>query len=284
MRRRLSRTGARRPALGEHAILSVEHGIAAARYLQRSLGLEAAVVKLDCDGIVMAHEDGRQLHFPARVRQVCDITGAGDMVLAVLGMALAAGADYDPAIRLANTAAGLEVEQVGVAAVTKAGLLGELLHSRRRKVLSRGELLAEVGKQRSLGRRIAFANGCFDILHAGHVQCLQEARGQADCLVVGLNSDASVRRLKGPDRPINSQWDRKRLADLQSVDFVTVFEDDTPRELVESIRPDVLVKGGGLPQRGYPRGGTGGILRRPRPLGYLARGPLHHRPRGPHSR
>ena len=129
--------------------------------------------------------------------------------MSVLGMALAAGADYDPAIRLANVAGGLEVEKIGVATVTRDEILRDLLHARRpagtaSKSCCSAELLGhELESRRRLGQRIAFTNGCFDVLHAGHVQYLQEARAQADLLVVGLNSDASVRALKGPGRPVN---------------------------------------------------------------------------------
>src|SRR5262249_61770275 len=143
--------------------------------------------------------------FPTRSRQVYDITCGGDMVLSFLGMALAAGADYEPGIRLANVAGGLEVEKIGVATVTRDEILRDLLHSGpgNDKVLAREDLVHQLEARRRLGQRVAFTNGCFDVLHAGHVQYLQEARAQADVLVVGLNSDSSIRGLKGPGRPIN---------------------------------------------------------------------------------
>jgi D-beta-D-heptose 7-phosphate kinase/D-beta-D-heptose 1-phosphate adenosyltransferase len=198
--------------------------------------------------MALAHADGRRRVFPTRPRQVYDITGAGDMVLAVLGMALAAGADYDPAIRLANVAGGLEVEKIGVATVTRDEILRDLLRggpgSGADKVLSRDAVCREVESRRRLGQRVAFTNGCFDVLHAGHVQYLQEARAQADLLVVGLNSDASVRGLKGDGRPVNPAEARAAvLAALQAVDYVTVFDEPTPLELIQAVRPDVLVKG-----------------------------------------
>src|SRR5262249_3899753 len=148
--------------------------------------------------------------FPTRPRQVYDITGAGDMVLSILGMALAAGADYEQAIALANVAGGLEVEKIGVATVTRDEILRDLLRGQpsphtagaNDKLASLEALQHELDSRRRLGQRIAFTNGCFDLLHAGHVQYLQEARAQADLLVVGLNSDASVQALKGPDRPV----------------------------------------------------------------------------------
>ncbi len=223
--------------------------LAGAAELREQLDLEAAIVTLDKEGMALAHADGRREVFPTRPRQVYDITGAGDMVLAVLGMALAAGADYAPAIRLANIAGGLEVEKVGVAVVTRDEIVGDLLHGREagrncEKVRPRESLLREVQIRQALGQRAAFTNGCFDVLHAGHVQYLQEARSQADYLVVGLNSDASVRALKGPARPINSAESRALvLAGLEAVDYLTVFEESTPLELVRALRPDVLVKG-----------------------------------------
>jgi D-beta-D-heptose 7-phosphate kinase/D-beta-D-heptose 1-phosphate adenosyltransferase len=227
----------------------------AAATLRERLELEAAVVTLDREGMALAHADGRRQVFPTRPRQVYDITGAGDMVLAVLGMALAAGADYDLAIPLANSAGGLEVEKVGVATVTRDEILRDLLagnaasaasagNATTGKLRSRSVLIQELEGRRALGQRVAFTNGCFDVLHAGHVQYLLEAKAQADLLVVGLNSDASVRALKGPGRPVNNAEARALvLQALEAVDYVTVFDEPTPLELIRELRPDVLVKG-----------------------------------------
>jgi D-beta-D-heptose 7-phosphate kinase/D-beta-D-heptose 1-phosphate adenosyltransferase len=233
-------------------IHTLEDAMRSAVELRDQLGLEAGIVTLDKDGMAMAHVDGRENHFHTRPRQVYDITGAGDMVMASLGLALASGADYDPAIRLANIAGGLEVEKIGVATVSRDEILADLHHAPFRterfpsgsKVQSLPTLVAEVESRRQRGQRIAFTNGCFDVLHAGHVQYLHEARGQADCLVVGLNSDASVRQLKGESRPLNPVEARALvLAGLQDVDFVTIFADATPLSLIRAIKPDVLVKG-----------------------------------------
>jgi D-beta-D-heptose 7-phosphate kinase/D-beta-D-heptose 1-phosphate adenosyltransferase len=229
-------------------IRSVDEALSAAAQLRAQLDLEAAIVTLDREGMALVHRDGRRQLFPTHPRQVYDITGAGDMVLAVLGMALAAGADYDPAIRLANVAGGLEVEKIGVATVTRDEILRDLLQGGSAlvsdKLLSREALGHEVESRRRLGQRVAFTNGCFDVLHAGHVRYLQESRAQADLLIVGLNSDAGVRRLKGNQRPINSVEARALvLSGLHAVDFVTVFDEPTPLELIRVIRPDVLVKG-----------------------------------------
>jgi D-beta-D-heptose 7-phosphate kinase/D-beta-D-heptose 1-phosphate adenosyltransferase len=227
---------------------TLESACEAGSCLREQLDLEAAIVTLDKDGMVLVHRDGRRQLFPTRPRQVYDITGAGDMVLSVLGMALAAGADYDPAIRLANVAGGLEVEKIGVATVTRDELLRDLLRAgtgSSHKVLSEDELRHEVDSRRRLGQRIAFTNGCFDVIHPGHVHYLQEARAQADLLVVGLNSDASVRSLKGPGRPVHPEQDRAQvLAALHAVDFIVIFDEATPLSLIKLIRPDVLVKGG----------------------------------------
>jgi D-beta-D-heptose 7-phosphate kinase/D-beta-D-heptose 1-phosphate adenosyltransferase len=226
----------------------------AAAQLQEQLDLEAAVVTLDKDGMALAHKDGRRKLLPTRPRQVYDITGAGDMVLSVLALALAAGADYEPAVALANVAGGLEVERIGVATVTRDEILSDLLHGGASpgtpctggsaKVVALPGLCQELERRRRLGHKVVFTNGCFDVLHAGHVQYLQAARAQGDLLVVGLNSDSSVRQLKGAGRPVNPLEARAQvLAALQVVDFVTVFDEATPLELVKVVKPDVLVKG-----------------------------------------
>jgi D-beta-D-heptose 7-phosphate kinase/D-beta-D-heptose 1-phosphate adenosyltransferase len=228
-----------------------EEALAAGEALCRDFDLEAAIVTLDKDGMALVHRDGRRRLFPTRPRQVYDITGAGDMVLSVLGMALAAGANYEDAIRLANVAGGLEVEKIGVVPVTRDEIRLDLLNHAHAamslgqyKLVSLEMLLPLLSARRAQGQQIVFTNGCFDLLHAGHVQYLREAKSQGDILVVGLNSDDSVRRLKGPTRPVNTQHDRAMvLAGLADVDYVIVFEEETPRRLIEAIRPDVLVKG-----------------------------------------
>jgi D-beta-D-heptose 7-phosphate kinase/D-beta-D-heptose 1-phosphate adenosyltransferase len=232
------------------ALNSVAEALDAAANLRETLDLEAAVVTLDKDGMALSHRDGRSRQFPTRPRHVYDITGAGDMVMASLGMALAAGADYEQAIALANIAGGLEVEKIGVATVTREEILRDLTApgsgaaAGPAKVLPLEALLQELDYRRRLGQRIAFTNGCFDVLHAGHVQYLQEARTQADVLVVGLNSDRGVRELKGKTRPLQTLESRATvLAGLQAVDFVAPFDEPTPLALIRLVRPDVLVKG-----------------------------------------
>ncbi len=227
--------------------------IEAGTKLVELLDLEAAVITLDKDGMALVHRQGQRKIILTQPRQVYDITGAGDMVLCVLGMALAAGADYESAIALANVAGGLEVEKIGVATVTRDEILRDLLHRHfptdrvaplLEKVIPPDRLSHEIDTRRKLGQRISFTNGCFDVLHAGHVEYLEEARAQGDLLVVGLNSDSSVRALKGPGRPVNNLEARLRvLTGLQAVDYVVVFEEQTPFKLIQSLQPDVLVKG-----------------------------------------
>jgi D-beta-D-heptose 7-phosphate kinase/D-beta-D-heptose 1-phosphate adenosyltransferase len=224
-----------------------DEALEAAARLRERLEMEAVIVTLDKDGMALVHRDGRCGIFPTRPRYVYDITGAGDMVMSVLGMALAARADYDAAIRLANVAGGLEVEKIGVATISRDEILSELLRTgpaEGGKILTPGSLGRELDVRRRMGQRVAFTNGCFDLLHAGHVQYLQEARSLADLLVVGVNSDGSVRSLKGPTRPLQPAEARACvLAALQAVDYVTVFEETTPLALIQLVRPDVLVKG-----------------------------------------
>ena len=222
--------------------------IEAGRTLISRLGMDSILVTLDRDGMALVRADGRTEIVPTRPRQVYDITGAGDMVLAIVGLCLAAGADYDEAAALGNVAGGLEVEKIGVALLTRQEILQDLIKhqpAEAGKVLHDGALLAEVARRRALGQRIVFTNGCFDILHVGHARLLRQAKAEGDALVVALNTDASVRRLKGPTRPINDEAARAELLGaLECVDLVTTFDADTPLALIEAIRPDVLVKGG----------------------------------------
>ncbi len=169
------------------------------------------------------------------------------MVLAAFTAALANGADRHSAAALANVAAGLEIERSGTVPISSKEILVRLLHEQRHpggKERKLDELLVELAAHRQLGRQIVFTNGCFDILHAGHVAYLRQAREKGDLLVLGLNSDASVARLKGSGRPVIPQADRVLiLGELNCVDYVVVFDDETPQQLIEAIRPDVLVKG-----------------------------------------
>jgi D-beta-D-heptose 7-phosphate kinase / D-beta-D-heptose 1-phosphate adenosyltransferase len=220
---------------------------AMARKLLRDLSLEAVVLTLDKQGALLLERGGKPVLVPTVARQVYDVTGAGDMVLAMLAGARSNGADWRMAVELANTAAGLEVERFGVVPIALEEVMLSLLQLRRDrlgKVRTLDRLLPELAAHRAQGRRIVFTNGCFDLLHAGHVVFLREARRQGDLLVVGLNSDKSIRRIKGPPRPVNQEEDRLLvLSELASVDYLVVFDGDTPLPLIRAIKPQVLVKG-----------------------------------------
>ncbi len=187
-------------------------------------------------------------HFPAMARDVFDVSGAGDTVIATLAASMAAGLQIDDAVRLANIAAGVVVGKVGTVPIERSELLAALELRRfselAGKIVERAPLLKRVSEWRSRGDRIVFTNGCFDIVHVGHVTYLEKARDEGHRLVVGLNTDRSVRVLKGKDRPIVPEMDRARvLASLASVDAVVLFDSETPIDLINSIRPDVIVKG-----------------------------------------
>lgn len=233
------------------AIDSPDTAARAATLLLERFALQHAFVTIDAEGIVVASaSDARTpVHCPTRPRAVYDITGAGDMVLATIGLGFAAGLPVEAIARLANVTGGLEVEQVGVVCLSRRQIVEDILRSQRStdgKICSIEQLERHVAARRSLGHRIVMTNGCFDLLHAGHVTYLQQARDLGDCLVVAINSDASIRRLgKGPDRPLFHQTHRATmLAALEAVDYVTIFEDVTPVRLIERLRPDILVKGG----------------------------------------
>ncbi|MGD9648325.1 MAG: PfkB family carbohydrate kinase [Pirellulales bacterium] len=220
-------------------------GIRAAKALV-DLGIDSVVVTLDRDGMAWADRQGRSGLFPVRPRDVYDITGAGDMVLAVIGLGLAAGLDYPTVIELANLAGGLEVEQLGAVPLSRADILAEALaerHSRRSKLLPLAELLAQLERRRRAGQRIVMTNGCFDLLHPGHLASLETARQMGDCLVVGLNSDRSVAEIKGPARPIIDEVGRAdMLSALACVDYVVLFDEPSVAPLVAQVRPDILAK------------------------------------------
>ncbi|MDX2035582.1 MAG: D-glycero-beta-D-manno-heptose 1-phosphate adenylyltransferase [Isosphaeraceae bacterium] len=234
-------------AVGQ-TIQKPEDAMDVGRKLVQSLGMESVLVTLDRDGMALVRADGRRELIPTRPRQVYDITGAGDMVLSIVGLCLAAGADYDEAAALGNVAGGLEVEKIGVALLSREEILRDLIdhqESGRGKLLERPDLQAEAVRRRAAGQKIVFTNGCFDILHVGHARLLRQSADLGDFLVVGLNSDASVARLKGPSRPLNPQVARAELlAALECVDAVTIFDEDTPLQLIDALRPDILVKGG----------------------------------------
>ena len=218
---------------------------AAARGVMANAGLESMVVTLGSRGMLVVPHDAPEVAVPAMRHEVYDVTGAGDTAIAVLTLALAAKAPLIEAAQLANAAAGVSVCQVGAVAVSAASIRDALAAHPDGKLLSRQELAARAATWRSEGKRIVFSNGCFDLLHAGHLSLLSHASKLGDVLVLAINSDASVRRLKGPERPLVPQAERAALlAALTFVDAVTIFEEDTPLAVLQTIKPHVLVKGG----------------------------------------
>ncbi len=218
---------------------------AAARPLAAAAGLEAIVVTLGDRGMLVVPVQGEAIHVPATQRAVYDVTGAGDTAISVLTLSLAAHAPLQEAARLANAAAGVAVGQIGAVAVDASSIRDALAARPEGKILGRDDLVSRAATWRMAGKRIVFTNGCFDLLHAGHLSLLSQAAKLGDVLVLAINSDASVRRLKGPERPLVPQEDRAAvLAALTFVDAVTIFDEDTPLEVLQSVRPHVLVKGG----------------------------------------
>src|SRR5262245_28882910 len=219
----------------------------AARKTIAGAGVEAVLATRGERGMTLVARGREPLHLPAEEREVFDVSGAGDTVIATLAAALGAGADLARAARLANMAAGISSSKSGTAVVHPADLLGAL--SARAalgepKVVSLETALERIQRWRAAGERIAFTNGCFDVLHAGDVVMLTQARAAADRLVVGLDSDASVRRRKGSDRPVQAAAARGTvLASLGAVDLVLVSDEHTPIDVIRAIRPEVLVRG-----------------------------------------
>jgi len=228
----------------------------AAAELARLVESEAVLVTRSEDGMTL-HEEGREpVHVPAYPVKVSDVSGAGDTVAAVMAVLLAMKAPFEPAMRAANAAAAVVVGKRGTATVSLAELRSRILPAAslapEEKIVFDWSVLDDRLKEwRGRGLRIGFTNGCFDLLHRGHIRLLAEARAACDRLVVGLNSDASTRRLKGDGRPINPAEGRAEvLAALEAVDLVVVFEEDTPLELIKRVRPAVLVKGADYTREG----------------------------------
>ena len=225
--------------------------IAAATCIMRDAGAGAILATRSEKGMVLVEASGAVHLEAARAQEVYDVSGAGDTVIAVLALACASGYELPQAMRLANTAAGIVVSKLGTATVELDELLLELSRDVRdkkwhhAKYYSAAEAETLVRRWRSRGLRVGFTNGCFDIVHAGHVALLAAARAQCDRLIVALNSDPGVRRLKGPKRPVNALADRSAvIAAVESVDAVISFDEETPLELIRRLQPDVLVKGG----------------------------------------
>ncbi|NKB50594.1 MAG: D-glycero-beta-D-manno-heptose-7-phosphate kinase [Alphaproteobacteria bacterium] len=220
--------------------------VAAAERLIDNCGVRHVLVTRGGEGMSLVSADVAPLHLPALAREIFDVSGAGDTVVAVLASGLAAGMEVGAAAQLANVAAGLVVAKVGTAVVRNGELADavDAVANISKSIVDEKQLAEQIAQWRSRRLSIGFTNGCFDLVHPGHVSLLEQAHSQCDRLIVGLNSDGSVSRLKGADRPVQTAAARGRvLASLAAVDAVVVFEEDTPVELIKQIRPDVLVKG-----------------------------------------
>ena len=214
--------------------------------LREQLDLDAVVITLDKEGAYLRTQDmAKQLSILPRT--VYDVTGAGDMMLAMLAVALAAGQDEETSLQLANIASGLDVEKFGVATVSVDEIVNEIISTHQGKtgkIHDVEELVKHLDYHRQQKDTIVFTNGCFDVLHRGHIEYLKFCKDRGDIVVLGLNSDNSVRQLKGPERPVNNQHDRAAvLAAMESIDYITIFDELDPLELIKQVRPDILVKG-----------------------------------------
>lgn len=215
-----------------------------ARGLMQQHDIANILVTLGKDGMLFIPSAGEAEYFHPKARDVYDVTGAGDTVIATVAATIAGSATWSQAVELASIAAGIVIEKLGAAAITAAELKAHQVPAPN-ALFSKDELLTQVVAAKKKGERIIMTNGCFDILHAGHVQYLQQAKALGDRLIVAVNSDESVRALKGDSRPINALPERLEvIAALRSVDWVVSFSEETPKALVEKIMPDILVKGG----------------------------------------
>jgi D-beta-D-heptose 7-phosphate kinase/D-beta-D-heptose 1-phosphate adenosyltransferase len=222
--------------------------LAAGQALVSELGIDYLTVTMSEKGIRILYPNS-VFHSPTRAREVFDVTGAGDTVIATLAASLAGGLDPETAVTLANIAAGIVVAKSGTAPISRNELIAQFTASTRMrgpdKILELAPLLVRLAEWRANGDRIVFTNGCFDILHVGHITLLEQCRAFGDKIVIGINSDASVKALKGPTRPVVGEQERARvLAALAASDAVIIFDQPTPLELIRAVRPDVLVKGG----------------------------------------
>jgi len=214
----------------------------AAEILFEKLKLKAVVITLDKEGAYLKTQKISEL-ISTRPRNVYDVTGAGDMVLATLAITLAADCDYKTAVQLSNVTSGIEVEKFGTATVTIEEVINEIT-GKSDKLRSIDSLVEELAERRSRNTTVVFTNGCFDVVHRGHIELLKFCKSHGDIVVVGLNSDSSVKAIKGPDRPLNNQYDRAAvLAALGTVGYITIFDEPDPLKLIKKIKPDILVKG-----------------------------------------
>jgi D-beta-D-heptose 7-phosphate kinase/D-beta-D-heptose 1-phosphate adenosyltransferase len=220
----------------------------AARRLFNIFKGDAVLITRGAEGMSLFQGNGKVTNIPTEAREVYDVTGAGDTVISVFGMVAFAGHDMADAARLSNIAAGIEVGKVGTSVVTKEEMIHYLDEGELRakgKIVSYPELRQIVSLSKNKKKKVVFTNGCFDLLHIGHIKYLQQAKSYGDILIIGLNDDNSVRKLKGPKRPLIGQDERAHLiAALDCVDYVVLFSELTPDRLIKGIKPDILVKGG----------------------------------------
>nr|MBW4055453.1 D-glycero-beta-D-manno-heptose 1-phosphate adenylyltransferase [Pseudomonadota bacterium] len=220
----------------------------AAEIIMNEAGLSHLLVTRSEEGMSLFSRENGVVHIPTVAREVFDVSGAGDTVLAALAVGIAAGFTMAEAARLANVAAGIAVGKLGTSIVTPQEIIDTVSRAHKdssAKIKSLDVLVSLITAEKNRGKRIVFTNGCFDLLHAGHVKYLQKARSLGDLLILGLNSDTSVRRLKGPKRPLIDQDERAHLlAALDCVDYVIIFDEDTPLELITALEPHILAKGG----------------------------------------
>lgn len=222
--------------------------INAAALLARQCGIDAILTTRSGDGMTLVRNNDNFKHYPAEAKEVFDVSGAGDTVVACIATALSAGVAMEEAIALANTAAGIVVGKVGTAVAYSKDLSAIL--SRQENIIGEKKLCTLVSAEKRVnswkfsGKTVGFTNGCFDLLHPGHLALLSQAKSKCDKLVVGLNSDASIKQLKGTNRPVQNQDARASvLTSLETVDIVIVFEEDTPAKIIKSLKPDIFIKG-----------------------------------------
>lgn len=229
-------------------ILDSETLAQSAAVIMDTARLEHLLITRSEEGMSLFSRDGDVVHIPTVAREVFDVSGAGDTVLAALAVGVASGLTMAEAARLANIAAGIAVGKLGTSIVTPQEIIDAVAMTHRDsdyKIKTLDVLTSLIASEKVRGRRIVFTNGCFDLLHAGHVKYLQKARSLGDILVLGLNSDSSVRRLKGEKRPLIAEEERAHiLAALDCIDYVTIFDEDTPLNIITSLKPDILAKGG----------------------------------------
>lgn len=234
-------------------IKTIADAAKAAAILIKKLNLEAVIITLDKDGAYLKTKSIEE-HIPTIARKVYDVTGAGDMVLAAIAAVLATGIDYKQAVQIANIAGGIEVEKFGTATVSIEEMVNEMISRKQKsgtKIRSFEQLNGQLDWHRNHKQKIVFTNGCFDVIHRGHIEFLSFCKKQGDIVVLGLNSDKSVKIIKGPERPINNQLDRATvLSALESIDYIVIFDEPDPLNTVKKVKPDVLVKGQDWAQKG----------------------------------